>query len=65
MPQSLELRRINRIIWWWVSEECRLKLSQLDVENQVMHIMCLKNKCCPTTQLLRSEEIRVIKTWFG
>jgi len=46
-----------------VSEACGLKLSQVDVENRVVHVLRLK-KGLSTTQPLRPEEIRAIKAWL-
>lgn len=46
-----------------VSEACGLKLSQVDVENRVVHVFRLKQGLS-TTQPLRPEEIRVIQAWL-
>ena len=46
-----------------VSEACRLKLSQVDIESRVLHVQRLK-KGLSTTHPLRADEIRVIKTWL-
>jgi integrase len=47
-----------------VSEACGLNLSQVDTENRILHVIRLK-KGLSTTYPLRSDEIRVIKTWYG
>ena len=47
-----------------VSEACGLKLSQVDVENRVVHVLRLK-KGLSTTQPLRLEELRAIKAWLA
>lgn len=46
-----------------VSEACGLKLSQVDVENRIVHVARLKQGLS-TTQPLRPEEIRVIQAWL-
>lgn len=46
-----------------VSEACALKLSQVDIESRVLHVVRLK-KGLSTTHPLRSDELRAIKTWF-
>ena len=46
-----------------VSEACGLKLSQVDVDNRVVHVLRLKQGLS-TTQPLRPEEIRVIQAWL-
>lgn len=46
-----------------VSEACGLKLSQVDAENRVVHVLRLKQGLS-TTQPLRPEEIRVIQAWL-
>jgi type 1 fimbriae regulatory protein FimB len=46
-----------------VSEACGLKLSQVDVDNRVVHVQRLKQGLS-TTQPLRPEEIRAIKAWL-
>jgi len=47
-----------------VSEACGLNLSQVDTENRILHVIRLKKELS-TTHLLRSDEIRVIKTWLA
>ena len=47
-----------------VSEACGLLLSQVDVENGVLHVARLK-KGLSTTHPLRLEETRAIKTWLA
>ncbi len=44
-----------------VSEACGLKLSQVDIEGRILHVIRLK-KGLSTTHPLRADEIRVIKT---
>ena len=46
-----------------VSEACGLQLSQVDVDNRVVHVQRLKQGLS-TTQPLRPEEIRAIKAWL-
>jgi type 1 fimbriae regulatory protein FimB len=46
-----------------VSEACGLKLSQVDVESRVLHVVRLKHGFS-TTQPLRGDEIRMIKAWL-
>ena len=46
-----------------VSEACGLNLSQVDTESRILHVIRLK-KGLSTTDPLRSDEIRVIKTWY-
>ena len=46
-----------------VSEACGLKLSQVDVENRVVHVLRLK-RGLSTPQPLHPEEIRAIKAWL-
>ena len=46
-----------------VSEACRLKLSQVDVESRVLHVQRLK-KGLSTTHPLRADEIRAIKAYM-
>jgi type 1 fimbriae regulatory protein FimB len=46
-----------------VSEACGLKLSQVDVESRVLHVVRLKHGLS-TTQPLRGDEIRMIKAWL-
>ena len=46
-----------------VSEACGLRLSQVDVENRVVHVLRLKQGLS-TTQPLRPEELRVIGAWL-
>lgn len=47
-----------------VSEACGLQLSQVDTESHVLHVVRLK-KGLSTTHPLRTDEIRVIKTWLA
>jgi integrase len=47
-----------------VSEACGLNLSQVDNESRILHVIRLK-KGLSTTHPLRSDEIRVIKTWLA
>ena len=47
-----------------VSEACGLKLSQVDTESRVLHIARLKAGLS-TSHLLRSDELRAIKTWLA
>jgi type 1 fimbriae regulatory protein FimB len=46
-----------------VSEACGLKRSQVDIESRVLHVQRLK-KGLSTTHPLRSDEIKVIKSWL-
>jgi type 1 fimbriae regulatory protein FimB len=46
-----------------VSEACGLNLSQVDTESRVLHVSRLK-KGLSTTQPLRTEEVRAVKTWL-
>lgn len=46
-----------------VSEACGLKLSQVDIESRVLHVARLK-KGLSTTQPLRPDEIRAVKSWL-
>lgn len=46
-----------------VSEACGLKLDQVDTESRVLHVARLKGGLS-TTHPLRSDELRVIKTWL-
>ena len=45
-----------------VSEACRLKLSQVDIESRVLHVTRLK-KGFSTTHPLRIDEVRAIRAW--
>lgn len=47
-----------------VSEACGLVLSQVDVESRVLHVARLKQGL-DTTQPLRTDEVRAIKTWLS
>lgn len=47
-----------------VSEGCNLKLSQVDTESRVLHVVRLK-KGLSTTHPIRPEEIRAIKSWLS
>ena len=47
-----------------VSEACGLQLSQVDIESRVLHVARLKQGLS-TTHPLRTEELRVIKTWLA
>src|SRR5215470_12158988 len=49
---------------WRVLEACGLKLSQVDTENRVLHVMRLKAGLS-TTHPLRGDELRAIKTWLA
>ena len=44
-----------------VSEACGLKLSQVDTEGRILHVIRLKNGLS-TTHPLRSDEIRAVKS---
>ena len=46
-----------------VSEACGLKLSQVDLDDGVLHVQRLK-KGLSTTQPLRSDEMRALKAWL-
>ena len=46
-----------------VSEACGLKLSQVDTESRVLHVMRLKAGLS-TTHPLRGDELRAIKVWL-
>jgi len=46
-----------------VSEACGLQLSQVDTDSRVLHVSRLK-KGLSTTQPLRADELRAIKTWL-
>jgi type 1 fimbriae regulatory protein FimB len=47
-----------------VSEACGLRLSQVDIESRVLHVLRLK-KGLSTTHPLRTDEVRVIKGWLA
>jgi type 1 fimbriae regulatory protein FimB len=47
-----------------VSEACALKLSQVDTESRVLHMVRLKQGLS-TTQPLRGDELRAIKAWLA
>lgn len=47
-----------------VSEACGLRLSQVDTESRVLHVLRLK-KGLSTTHPLRADELRAIKAWFA
>lgn len=47
-----------------VSEACGLQLDQVDTESRVLHVRRLKGGLS-TTQPLRAEELRAIKSWLG
>jgi type 1 fimbriae regulatory protein FimB len=47
-----------------VSEACGLKMSQVDVENRILHVARLKGGLS-TTHPLRNDEIRFIKAWLA
>ena len=47
-----------------VSEACGLRMSQVDIESRVLHVIRLK-KGLSTTHPLRTDEVRVIKAWLG
>lgn len=47
-----------------VSEACGLKMSQVDVENRILHVARLKGGLS-TTHPLRTDEIRFIKAWLA
>jgi type 1 fimbriae regulatory protein FimB len=46
-----------------VSEACRLKLDQVDIESRVLHVTRLKGGLS-TTQSLRGDELRAITAWL-
>jgi type 1 fimbriae regulatory protein FimB len=46
-----------------VSEACRLKLDQVDIESRVLHVARLKSGLS-TTQPLRGDELRAISAWL-
>jgi type 1 fimbriae regulatory protein FimB len=46
-----------------VSEACRMKLDQVDIESRVLHVARLKAGLS-TTQPLRSDELRAIAAWL-
>jgi integrase len=46
-----------------VSEACRLKLDQVDIESRVLHVSRLKGGLS-TTQPLRGDELRAISAWL-
>src|ERR1700733_1353624 len=46
-----------------VSEACRMKLDQVDIERRVRHVARLKGGLS-TTQPLRSDELRAISAWL-
>ncbi len=47
-----------------VSEACELRLHQVDVESQVLHVARLKGGLS-TTHPLRGDELRAIKAWLA
>ncbi|SMF97883.1 type 1 fimbriae regulatory protein FimB [Methylomagnum ishizawai] len=47
-----------------VSEACGLRLSQLDLENRVLHVARLK-RGLSTTHPLRVDEVRLAKAWLA
>jgi type 1 fimbriae regulatory protein FimB len=47
-----------------VSEACGLRLSQIDVESRILHVVRLKAGLS-TTQPLRADELRAIKAWLA
>jgi len=47
-----------------VSEACGLRLSQVDIESRVLHVLRLK-KGLSATHPLRTDEVRVIKGWLA
>ena len=47
-----------------VSEACRLRLSQVDIESRLLHVRRLKAGLS-TTHPLRGDEIRAIKAWLA
>src|SRR5271163_2345710 len=46
-----------------VSEACRLKLDQVDIESRVLHVARLKGGLS-TTQPLRGDELRAVNAWL-
>ena len=46
-----------------VSEACRLKLDQVDIESRVLHVARLK-RGLSTTHPLRADELRTIAAWL-
>ena len=46
-----------------VSEACGMQLSQVDTESRVLHVVRLKGGL-PTTQPLRANEIKAVKSWL-
>jgi type 1 fimbriae regulatory protein FimB len=46
-----------------VSEACRLRLDQVDIESRVLHVARLK-RGLSTTQHLRGDELRAIGAWL-
>jgi type 1 fimbriae regulatory protein FimB len=46
-----------------VSEACRLKLDQVDIDSRVLHVTRLKGGLS-TTHPLRGEELRAIAVWL-
>jgi type 1 fimbriae regulatory protein FimB len=46
-----------------VSEACRLKLDQVDIESRVLHVARLKGGLS-TTQPLRGDELRAVRAWL-
>jgi type 1 fimbriae regulatory protein FimB len=46
-----------------VSEACRMKLDQVDVESRVLHVTRLKGGLS-TTQPLRGDELRAVRAWL-
>ena len=47
-----------------ISEACGLRLSQVDIESRVLHVVRLK-KGLSTTHPLRLDEVRAIKAWLA
>src|SRR3989441_4434451 len=47
-----------------VSEACGLRVSQVDTDSRVLHVARLKQGLS-TTQPLRAEEMRAIKSWMA
>jgi type 1 fimbriae regulatory protein FimB len=46
-----------------VSEACSLRLSQVDIENRVLHVTRLKQGLS-TTHPLRTDELKAVKAWL-
>jgi type 1 fimbriae regulatory protein FimB len=46
-----------------VSEACGLRLSQVDIESRVLHVVRLKQGLS-TTQPLRADELRAVRAWL-